>query len=83
MEFNKFEKVLMDNVVLRLDYQKMGEKTMICLLTANNGFEVVGHASCLDPLMFDDQIGREMALRNALEKLGEHHAYVLQDKIQG
>ncbi|QKE56481.1 hypothetical protein [Bacillus phage YungSlug] len=83
MKLTDIEEVIMQNVVKRTEYQKMGDKTMICLLTANNGFEVVGHASCLDPLMFNEDIGKELALKNALEKLGEHHAYTLQDKIQG
>lgn len=83
MDLNQFEQHILDTQVASTDYLKAGKKSMICVLTANNGFEQIGHASCLDPKMFNESIGQELALKDAIAKLGEHIAFTLQDKIQG
>lgn len=60
------------------EYHKMGKKTTICLLTLENGFEVVGYSSCVDPSNFDEIIGRQIAKDNAVNKVWELEGYKLQ-----
>ncbi|CAB4161043.1 Phage protein (N4 Gp49/phage Sf6 gene 66) family [uncultured Caudovirales phage] len=41
----------------------------ICVLTLRNGFTVTGESACVTPANFDAEIGRQIARRNAVEKV--------------
>ena len=57
--------------IVKHEYHDMGKKTTICLLTLDNGFEVVGTSSCIDPKDYDQRTGAAIAYENAVEKLWE------------
>lgn len=57
------------------EYEAYRRKTTVCILILKSGFEVVGVAGCEDPLKFDDNLGHQYALKDALRKLGEFAAF--------
>lgn len=64
--------------VLSSQFRKSGEKTVVCLLTLRNGYEVTASSSCVDPANFDFRMGCEIAERRAMEKVYELLGFVLQ-----
>lgn len=50
-------------------YNRFGETGIQCVLTLNNGYTVTGESSCIDPSIFDENIGRQIAYDNAFDKL--------------
>ena len=49
--------------------------TIVCTLVLPSGFVVVGYAACLNADSFDEEIGRELAYKDAMSKLWELEAY--------
>ncbi len=56
-------------------------KTTICILTLQNGFEVVGTSGCVDPANFDQAIGEKIAYEKALDQVWLLEGYLLQDSL--
>lgn len=69
------------NSIVKEDYIKMGEKTTVCCATLQNGFEVIGTSSCVDPANYDYEIGKEIAKKEVLDKIWELEGYLLQSAI--
>lgn len=67
--------------IIKTDYIKIGEKTTICLLTLDNGFEVVGSSACVDPIMYDYTIGCKIAMDVAYDKVEELCGFLEQSKL--
>lgn len=51
------------------------ETLTICVLKLTNGAQVTGESNCIDPASFDIQIGRDMARKNAIDKLWALEVY--------
>lgn len=68
-ELNAYEKMQFETWVKRADFSRVGQKTTICLLTMDSGFEIVGTSACLDADAFNNEIGNEYALKDAMNKL--------------
>ena len=45
------------------------ELLTFCVLVLRNGFTVTGESACVSPENFDAQIGRDIARKNAVEKM--------------
>lgn len=58
-----------------------GSCTTVCELTLANGFRVTGTSACASPLNFDADIGRDIARKNAREKVWELLGYELKSKL--
>lgn len=54
-----------------------GTTTTVCCLILLNGFTVIGASYCANPADFDPEKGRQIARKNASEKIGEFEAYAL------
>lgn len=67
--------------VVKEDYVKIGKKTTICLLTLQNGFEIMGTSAPVSAENFDFEIGKKYAREKAIDKLWELEGYLLQEKI--
>jgi len=63
------------------EYQLLGKKTTICLLTTYTGFEIVGTSSCVDAENYNELIGRSLAFESAIRKLYEFEGYLLQQEL--
>ena len=57
--------------IIKTDYMKMWEKTMICMLTLDNWFEVIWTSSPIDKETFDEWTWQNVAYDNAFDKLRE------------
>ena len=53
----------------------------ICVLTLRNGFTVTGESACASPENFDEQIGRDIARKNAREKIWLLEGYLLKQRL--
>jgi Phage protein (N4 Gp49/phage Sf6 gene 66) family len=62
-------------------FLRIGEKTTICLLTLDNGFEIVGTSACVDPANFDYEIGKECAEEDAIRRLGDIEGFLLTEYL--
>lgn len=62
------------------EIMKIGAKTTCCVLTLQNGFEVVGTSACVDPANYNEEIGATYARKRAMDKVWELEGYRLQCK---
>lgn len=52
-----------------------------CVLVLKNGFTVTGESACASPENFDPQIGRDVAFKNAREKIWLLEGYLLKQRL--
>jgi hypothetical protein len=52
-----------------------------CVLVLKNGFTVTGESACASPENFDAEIGRNIALANAKQKIWPLMGYALKDEL--
>lgn len=55
-------------------------KCVICEITLENGFTVRGESACVSPENFDQDIGNDIAYKNARDKIWQLEGYLLQEK---
>lgn len=53
----------------------------IAVITLENGFTVTGESACADPANFDAEVGKEMALNNAFDKIWPLEGYLLKERL--
>lgn len=53
----------------------------ICVLELRNGFVVTGESACASPENFNEQIGRDIAKRNARDKIWSLEGYLLRTTL--
>ena len=57
--------------IVKKEFIKMWEKTVICLLTLDNGFEVVWSTAPINKENFSLEVGEQYAYEKAVDKLWE------------
>lgn len=63
-------------------YEKLGEKTTVCFIKMDNGFEVTGVSCCLEKEEYNENIGQLNAYNDAISKLFMCEAYcILENKF--
>lgn len=58
-----------------------GTTVTVCLLTLKNGFHVTGESAAASPANFNELIGREIARRNARDKIWSLEGYALRNQL--
>ena len=58
-----------------------GTTLTVCCLTLRNGFNVTGESAAASPANFDEQLGREIARRNARDKIWSLEGYLLRSAL--
>ncbi|WP_099062421.1 Gp49 family protein [Serratia sp. BW106] len=58
-----------------------GTTVIICCITLENGYTVTGESACASPENFDEEIGRKIALQNAVNKIWGLEGYLLRQKL--
>jgi hypothetical protein len=53
----------------------------VCVLKVANGFTVTGESACASPENFNEELGRKIARRNAVEKLWALEGYLLRQRL--
>ncbi len=64
-----------------IQYFAAFDKCTIAVAQLKNGFVLVESSACVDPANFDQNIGREICLRNLKHKLWELEGYRLQCEL--
>ena len=73
---------MIDNVIMGEAYYVFNTTMLtVCCLTLRNGFSVTGESACVSPENFDAEIGREIARRNARDKIWALEGYLLKEKL--
>lgn len=79
-----YEKVTKEGIEARIkstDYMVLPNSTVtVCNITMINGFSVRGESACVDPRNFDMEIGRNIAYRDAFQKLWQLEGYLLSER---
>lgn len=57
---------------------KLGEKTTLGFMTLVNEFEIIDSSSCVDPIGYDEEVGREIFNEKAKDKVWELLGFLLQ-----
>lgn len=57
-----------------------GTTITICAITLENGYTVIGQASCIDPTLYDKAIGERIAYTNAYDKIYAVKGYVVKQR---
>jgi len=68
-ELSEYERDLYTTWIQSVEYQKLGNKTVVAFVTLYNGWEFVGKAHALDPEKFEMGIGKLYSLKDALSQL--------------
>jgi hypothetical protein len=58
-----------------------GTTTTVCLLTLKNGYTVTGESAAASPENFDEDVGREVAFKDARNKLWPLLGFLLKDSL--
>lgn len=58
-----------------------GTTVIICCITLENGFTVTGESACASPENFNEEIGRKVALQDAVRKIWALEGYLLRQKL--
>lgn len=77
------EKVTKERIEARIvsaDYLVMNSTVTICSLMLENGYSVRGESACVDPRNFDLEIGRQLAYRDAINKIWPLEGYLLAER---
>lgn len=62
-------------------WQPEGTTLSVCALTLKNGTCVTGESACVSPENFSIEIGKDIAFRNAREKIWALEGYLLKEKL--
>lgn len=55
--------------------------TTVCAISMSNGFVVQGYSACASPENFNETFGRELAYKDAVNKLWSLEAYLLRERL--
>lgn len=64
------------SLIVNAEYQRFGETLTVCVLTLQNGFTVTGESACINADNFDEEIGKQVAYDDAVEKIWELEGYL-------
>lgn len=70
----------LENQITSVDYQRFGETGTLCVITLCNGYTVTGESSCIDPVVFNEEMGKKVAYENAFNKLWQILGYNVKQK---
>lgn len=58
-----------------------GSCTTVCMITLENGYTVIGQSACASPENFNEQLGRDLAFENAVQKIWALEGYLLKERL--
>ena len=70
-------------IVAEQYYVFPGTTLTVCCLHLANGFTVTGESACASPENFNEEIGRELAKKQARDKIWALEGYALRNKLNG
>lgn len=73
---------IMDNSKYEV-FHRVFDKQCLVVAKLPNGFTVVGESACVDPSIYDEEIGVKLAKQRIEERLWELEGYALQKELHG
>ena len=73
--------VIIDSLIKDKQFHKLTSKLTICVITLQNGFELIGESSCVDAANYNKEIGEDIAFTNARDKIWPLAGYALKQKL--
>lgn len=71
-----------ERLVKSEQYHRFDDTTVtVCCLTLENGYGVVGESACVDPTMFNEEIGKIEARKSAIDKVWMLEGYMAKDNL--
>lgn len=70
----------LEEQISKVEYQRFGETGILAVITLVNGYTVTGKSGCIDPAIFDEEIGKKVAYDNAFNQLWEILGYEVKQK---
>ena len=67
-----------EGAIIAEQYFRVGQKTTICLLILDTGYEVIGDSAPVDPASFDFAVGKKIAKERAVDKVWAHLGSIVQ-----
>lgn len=58
-----------------------GTTTTVCCITLKNGFTTIGKSASASPENFNEEIGKEIAFKNAREEIWQLEGYLLKQRL--
>lgn len=74
---------MVDDFIDKVESMTMGEKTTVTQITLKNGFIITESSSCVDPKNYSMEIGEEINLEHAKNKIWELLGFLLQTAYHG
>ena len=74
---------MVDDFIDKVESTTMGEKTTVTQITLKNGFIITESSSCVDPKNYSMEIGEEINLEHAKNKIWELLGFLLQTAYHG
>jgi hypothetical protein len=68
-------------MVAKVQSYKLGEKTSAVLVTLTNGFEICATSACVRAEDFNEEIGFNIAMSKAMDKIWELEGYRVQIEL--
>ena len=71
-----------EDVILKSEYYVYPDTQLtVCCIYLKNGFTVTGESACASPENFNEQIGQEIAFKQAKEKIWQLEGYLLKQRL--
>ena len=74
---------MVDDFIDKVESMTMGEKTTVTQITLKNGFIITESSSCVAPKNYSMEIGEEINLEHAKNKIWELLGFLLQTAYHG
>jgi predicted RNase H-like HicB family nuclease len=80
LNFPRLNPSHIDSVISKVDYYLLPDTTLtVCFITLNNGYIVTGKSAAVSLANFNEEVGKEVAYKNAREKIWELEGYLLKE----
>lgn len=70
-----------ESVIANTTYHNLTGTLTVCVLTLANGFTVTGESACASPENYNQQIGEDLARKDAINKVWTLEAYLLKQQL--
>ena len=79
---NRVTEELINDKIKDITTYRLPDTTItVAVITLENGWMQEGFSACADPANFDEQIGKEMAINNAYDKIWPLEGYLLKERM--
>lgn len=68
-------------VIVGTTFAKLTGTLTVCVLTLRNGFTVTGESACASPENYSQEIGEDLAYKQAIGKVWALEAYLLREEM--